>query len=125
MKSAEPDPIPGGPAGGIPALAVSYGIICLGELEGARVMAGIGRNGSSIKYQARKIGLLAFACVAFPHAQTTCPAPVASDFHVVDLTMTGLSTPTDMVLAPDGRIFISDIYTGELLIFRDGGTPRL
>lgn len=39
--------------------------------------------------------------------------------------MTGLSAPTDMVLAPDGRIFISEIYTGELKIFRDGGTPRL
>lgn len=88
-------------------------------------MADIGRNGSSIKYQARKIGMLVFACVAFPHAQATCPAPAASDFHVVDLTMTGLSTPTNMVLAPDGRIFISDIYTGEILIFRDGGTPRL
>jgi cytochrome c len=30
-----------------------------------------------------------------------------------------------MVLAPDGRIFISEIGTGELKIFRDGGTPRL
>ena len=39
--------------------------------------------------------------------------------------MTGLTTPSDMELAPDGRIFISDIYTGELKIFRDGGTPRL
>jgi glucose/arabinose dehydrogenase len=39
--------------------------------------------------------------------------------------MTGLSSPTDMELAPDGRIFISEIYTGELKIFRDGGTTRL
>lgn len=58
-------------------------------------------------------------------AQGSCPAPVASDFEVVDLTMTGLSAPTDLELAPDGRIFISEIYTGEIKIFRDGGTPRL
>src|SRR4051812_27575728 len=92
-------------------------------------MADIERNRKSGKYHTRKIGLLAFACVSFPHAlahgQAACPDPVASDFHVVDLTMSGLTTPTDMELAPDGRIFISDIYTGELKIFRDGGTPRL
>src|SRR5690606_26425489 len=70
-------------------------------------------------------GLLAMACASLTQAQTSCPAPAASDFHVVDLTMSGLSSPTDLELAPDGRIFISEIYTGELKIFRDGGTPRL
>jgi glucose/arabinose dehydrogenase len=72
--------------------------------------------------------LLALACAAGPRdasAQTACPAPAASDFKVVDLTMTGLSSPSDLEPAPDGRIFISEIYTGELKIFRDGGTPRL
>ncbi|MEO7424047.1 MAG: PQQ-dependent sugar dehydrogenase [Fibrobacteria bacterium] len=88
-------------------------------------MADIRRNWKSNTYKTSGICLLTIACVTMSHAQTACPAPVAADFHVVDLTMTGLTTPTDMELAPDGRIFISDIYTGELKIFRDGGTPRL
>lgn len=79
----------------------------------------------SIPCKFREFGLLVLACISFPHSQTACPAPVASDFHVVDLTMTGLSSPTDMELASDGRIFISEIYTGEIKIFRDGGTPRM
>lgn len=83
------------------------------------------RDRKFLNCKIREIGLLALACVAFPHAQTACPAPVASDFHYVDLTMTGLNTPSNMVLAPDGRIFISEIYTGAIQIFRDGGTPRL
>jgi glucose/arabinose dehydrogenase len=87
-------------------------------------MADIERNSKSIKYDSRAVYPLVLACIAFPHAQTSCPAPVAADFHVVDLTMTGLSTPTDMEMASGGRIFISDIYTGELKIFRDGGTPK-
>jgi glucose/arabinose dehydrogenase len=87
-------------------------------------MAGIEQSCKSAKFKSREIGLLALACVSFPYAQTACPAPVATDFHVVDLTMTGLSTPTDMESASGGRIFISDIYTGELKIFRDGGTPK-
>jgi cytochrome c len=89
------------------------------------MMADIRRTWKSTKHKFRKISVLAFACVSVPHAQSACPAPVASDFHVVDLTMTGLASPTDMELAPDGRIFISEIYSGELKIFRDGGTPRL
>lgn len=88
-------------------------------------MADNGRIRNSKNLKTRATCLAALACVSLPHAQATCPAPVASDFHVVDLTMTGLATPTDMELAPDGRIFISDIYTGELKIFRDGGTPRM
>lgn len=88
-------------------------------------MADFGRKWKTTRYPGRGIGLLIAACVAHPHAQSACPAPVAADFKVVDLTMTGLSAPTDMVLAPDGRIFISEIGTGELKIFRDGGTPRL
>jgi cytochrome c len=72
-----------------------------------------------------RLGFLALLASGISQAQTACPAPVASDFKVVDLTMTGLSSPTDLELAPDGRIFISEIYTGELKIFRDGGTPRL
>src|SRR5690606_6570202 len=88
-------------------------------------MAYIHRNSGFPKPKSWGIGLLALACASLSQAQSACPAPVASDFHVVDLTMTGLTTPSDMELAPDGRIFISDIYTGELKIFRDGGTPRL
>jgi cytochrome c len=75
--------------------------------------------------KARVFGLMVLACLSGARAQTACTAPVASDFQVVDLTMSGLSAPTDMELAPDGRIFISEIYTGDLKIFRDGGTPRL
>ncbi len=57
--------------------------------------------------------------------QSSCPAPSGSDFRVVDLTMSDLSSPSDMELAPDGRIFISEIYRGEIKIFRDGGSPRM
>lgn len=69
--------------------------------------------------------LLPFAALGYPQAQNACTAPAASDFQVVDLTMSGLSSPTDLELAPDGRLFISEIYTGEIKIFRDGGTPRM
>ena len=88
-------------------------------------MADLERRGKSVLGLARVGFLFALTCASDPNAQTACPAPLASDFKVVDLTMTGLSQPTDMELAPDGRIFISEIYTGEIKIFRDGGTPRL
>ena len=83
-------------------------------------MADLERRGKSVLGLARVGFLFALTCASDPNAQTACPAPLASDFKVVDLTMTGLSQHTDMELAPDGRIFISEIYTGEIKIFRGG-----
>lgn len=75
--------------------------------------------------QIRAAGIALLSAVSSPQAQGACSAPSASDFKWVDLSMQGLSAPTDLELAPDGRLFISEIYTGEIKIFRDGGSPRM
>jgi len=59
-------------------------------------------------------------------AQTSCRQPVASDFKVVTLTTThmgleeepsGSYGPVQIAIAPDGRVFIGKMQTGEIRVY--------
>lgn len=66
-------------------------------------------------------GLLAMLMVPPAHAQT-CAEPAAADFRVTPLVETGLRNPVHLAVAPDGRVFIAEMRTGEIRLYKPGST---
>ena len=50
----------------------------------------------------------------------TCPEPKPEDFKVNTLVSTGLKNPVHLAVAPDGRVFIADMNTGEIRLYKPG-----
>jgi glucose/arabinose dehydrogenase len=71
----------------------------------------------------------ALACLAWPvrTGAQTCPEPAASDFHKTTLlTSSTLDHPVHMAVAPDGRVFIGEMTTGNIQVYKPGqATPVL
>jgi len=71
----------------------------------------------------------ALACLAWPvrTGAQTCPEPAASDFHKTTLlTSSTLDHPVHMAVAPDGRVFIGEMITGNIQVYKPGqATPVL
>ena len=72
----------------------------------------------------------ALACLAWPvrtGAQTTCPEPAASDFKKTTLLSSStMDHPVHMAIAPDGRVFIGEMTTGNIQVYKPGqATPVL
>lgn len=55
------------------------------------------------------------------HAQT-CTEPAAADFRVNALVTTGLKNPVHLAVAPDGRVFIADLNSGEIRLYKPGSS---
>src|SRR5687767_9912453 len=78
-----------------------------------------GRTGRGIAAWAAQAGLAAMILVPPAHAQT-CAEPKAADFKVNTLVETGLKNPVHLAVAPDGRVFIADMNTGEIRLYKPG-----
>src|SRR3954470_4241361 len=64
----------------------------------------------------------AIACLASPgkaRAQS-CAEPSASDFKKTVLLSDALDHPVHMAIAPDGRIFIGEMTTGNIQVYKPG-----
>src|SRR6185369_2766683 len=75
----------------------------------------------------RALAAAVLACLAWPeHAGAqVCPEPAASDFkRTVVLASSTLDHPVHMAAAPDGRIFIGEMTTGNVQVYKPGqATP--
>jgi glucose/arabinose dehydrogenase len=80
-----------------------------------------GRNG--MLKAAEAVALAGFVAVS-AQAQT-CPEPKAADFKVTTLISSGLKNPVHLAVAPDNRVFIADMNTGEILLHKPGSTSAV
>nr|MDQ3003289.1 PQQ-dependent sugar dehydrogenase [Fibrobacterota bacterium] len=71
--------------------------------------------------------LVAVACLLAGNAGAqTCPEPKATDFKKNILLSTGLDRPVQIAVVPDGRVFIAEMYTGNIQVYKPGSaTPVL
>lgn len=65
-------------------------------------------------------GLSASVLVPPAHGQA-CPEPAAADFKAT-LLVDALKNPVHLAVAPDGRVFIADMNTGEIRLYKPGAT---
>lgn len=78
----------------------------------------------------RRIPVLAAALLAGgswlgslnPAQAQTCPEPTASQFRATALLTTGFRHPVHMAMAPDKRIFVADMRTGDIQLYKPGAT---
>lgn len=81
-----------------------------------------GMTGTRGMFRAMRAGLTAAAILTSSlHAQT-CPEPKAADFKVNTLLSTGMYFPVHIAVAPDGRVFIAEMKTGEIKLYKPGAT---
>jgi cytochrome c len=66
--------------------------------------------------------LATIACLAWPGkaGAQSCPEPSASDFQKTVLLSGALDHPVHMAIAPDGRIFIGEMITGNIQVYKPG-----
>jgi glucose/arabinose dehydrogenase len=82
-----------------------------------------GRIGARGKGKGLMPGLLALvASLSVSAVAQTCPEPKAADFKVNTLVSSGLKNPVHLAVAPDGRVFIADMNTGEIRLYKPGST---
>ncbi|MEO6097118.1 MAG: PQQ-dependent sugar dehydrogenase [Fibrobacteria bacterium] len=64
----------------------------------------------------------ALVCLAWPGkaGAQSCAEPKASDFQKTTLLSGGLDRPVQMAIAPDGRIFIGEMATGAIKVYKPG-----
>ncbi len=85
--------------------------------------AGRERRGGPVLRKALGRGLRVFlaAAVLAPAAfSQSCPEPTTSNFKVNALITTGLKNPVHLAVAPDARVFIADMNTGEIRLYKPG-----
>lgn len=80
--------------------------------------------------QAVQAGLLAAGLAASlgapPARAQNCPEPKASDFKVTTLLSSGMTHPVHIAVAPDGRVFIAEMRTGDVKLYKPGSsTPTV
>lgn len=64
----------------------------------------------------------AIVCLAWPGkaGAEACAEPNASDFKKTILLSNVLDHPVHMAIAPDGRIFIGEMITGNIQVYKPG-----
>lgn len=82
-------------------------------------MGMIGKRKTSV-FRSGALALAGFLAVS-AEAQT-CPEPKPADFKVNTLVSTGLKNPVHLAVAPDGRVFIADMNTGEIRLHKPGSS---
>jgi cytochrome c len=71
----------------------------------------------------RIMAAAALACLVWPKGAgaQSCPEPAATDFKkTIVLTSSTLDHPVHMAIAPDGRIFIGEMITGNIQVYKPG-----
>ncbi|MDB5047324.1 MAG: cytochrome c class [Fibrobacteres bacterium] len=67
--------------------------------------------------------LAAAACMlAAPAKAQTCAEPKAADFKKTILLSSGLDHPVHLAVVPDGRVFIGEMTTGNIQVYKPGAT---
>jgi glucose/arabinose dehydrogenase len=62
----------------------------------------------------------ALLCLALLLPAAALAQTVDSDYHVVDLVPTGLSSPRALTFLPDGRVLVAEKATGRIRVIRNG-----
>jgi cytochrome c len=58
-------------------------------------------------------------------AQAACSEPNAADFKRTVLLSSGLDRPVHLAVVPDGRVFIGEMATGNIQVYKPGATAPL
>lgn len=59
---------------------------------------------------------------AAPAAAQNCAEPKATDFKKTVLLSSGMDRPVHIAVVPDGRVFIGEMPTGKILVYKPGAT---
>lgn len=83
-----------------------------------------GRPGAAGTERAAGLALASAAalCLAWPGraGAQSCTEPKASDFKKTVVLSSGLDHPVHMAVAPDGRVFIGEMTTGNIQVYKPG-----
>jgi cytochrome c len=70
--------------------------------------------------------LAAVACILSADAGAQCTEPKTTDFKKTVLLSTGMDKPVHLAVVPDGRVFIAEMMTGNIQVYKPGSaTPVL